>query len=415
MRIIANALCVFLVAALMLPMSISAQQRKKLVIMMPGSISGVYPDGVVEGFQEKYPHIDVEVIEGPWGDLSKIPVMAAGGALPDVWYAEAGRASQWGYQGFATDLRPFIERDLDLADFFLLEASSDPQGRIWGVPGGFQMTVLYYMTHMFDAAGLAYPDDSWTIDDLVDNSKKLTRRDANHVSQYGFYTSPTSGTTGWFMWLHLMGGSVLDETMTQSRLNTPEAIKSVEFLQNFMWVDEAHAKYGSESGFDLYSNNLAMQFNIYKRVHDIRSRDIHTFDVAKMPKKLDGERYTTVVPNVWMISHDSPVKEEAWAFLKYYLSEEVQEKVVDHKSEVPVNRHASRSFLSQEAPPHNYEAILDSFAFAETLEENAAWDRWWADIPKELIPAWRNQETAASAMEKAHQRLEAILEDAYGR
>ena len=52
---------------------------------------------------------------------------------------------------------------------------------------------------------------------------------------------------------------------TQSRLNTPETLAAMEFLHNSMWVEEAAVKYGTESGFDIYSNNLAMQFNIYKR------------------------------------------------------------------------------------------------------------------------------------------------------
>ena len=137
---------------------------------------------MTECFQAKYPDIDVEVIGGPWGDLTKIPVMAAAGTLPDVWYGEAGRAAEWGHLGILADLKPYIDRDLDLNDFFLLEASSDPQGRVLGIPGGFQMTIMYYMQHMFDAAGLGYPDDSWNVNDLVDNAEKLTPAETVTVS-----------------------------------------------------------------------------------------------------------------------------------------------------------------------------------------------------------------------------------------
>lgn len=399
-----------LIATLAMP---AGAQRVKLTIMMPGSTGGVYPEGVIEGFMEKHPEIDVEVLGGGWGDLlEKIPVQFAAGTAPDVWYGEAGRAAEWGYQGIIENLKPYIDRDLNLDDFFLLEASSDPEGRVWGIPGGFQMTNLFYLTSMFDQAGVTYPNDSWTVSDLVDAAKKLTRRSGDEVTQYGFH-SPTGGTNGWILWIHLLGGSVMDESLTESRMNTPESVNAIEFMRQLMWVEEVSPKFEVESGYSLPNDNLAMEFNIYIRNHTLQESGVMNYDVAKVPAADDGRRYTTVVPNVWMINKDSAVKEAAWEFLKYYVSQEVQEKVVAKGSEVPVNRMAGLSFLNQPPPPRNIQAVLDSFAFAHTLDENAAWRSWWSPVRQALYPTFRNDESASASAARAHQTLQVILDEVY--
>lgn len=387
-------------------------QRTKLTVMMPGLSGGVYPEGVIEAFQEAHPEIELEVLGGPWSDLTKIPVMAAAGTLPDVWYAEAGRASEWGFQGFVEDLKPYIDRDLNLDDFFLLDASTDPQGRVWGIPGGFQMTTLFYKKNLFDAAGVAYPDDSWIVQDLVDAARKLTRREGDQVTQYGFH-SPTGGTNGWILWIYLLGGRVMDETLTQSQMNTPETIAAIEFMRSLMWDEQVSPRFGVDSGYSFDNDNLAMEFNIYIRNHTLQQAGVYDYDVAKIPAANDGRRNTTVVPNVWMIAKDSPVKEAAWTFLKFYISETIQEKVVDKGSEVPVNRLAGLRFLSQPPPPENRQAVLESFEFARTLDENAAWTAWWGPVRTELFPAFSNQETAAASAARAHQTLQAILDEVY--
>lgn len=388
----------------------------KLVVMMPGSTGGVYPDGVIEGFNAKHPEIEVEVIGGGWGELlEKIPVLIAGGTAPDVWYGEAGRAAEWGYNGLIEDLKPYIDRDLNIDDYFLLEASSDPQGHVWGIPGGFQITTLWYLTHLFDEAAVAYPNDTWSVYDMVEAAKKLTRSDGDRVVQYGINMRPHAGTVGWLLWVHLMGGSVMDESLTQSRLASPDTIRALEFIRDLMWVEEAAPKFGTDSGFALDQQNLAMENHIYIRNQTLKRNGVTTYDVAKVPMGPNGDRYTTVVPNVWMINRDSPVKEAAWTFLKYYLSDEVQEKVVNKGSEVPVSKGVAPLFLSQPAPPQNLHNVLDSFTFAHTLDENAAWDSWWRAVPAELAPLFRNEEGAATAAARAQEVMQVILDDVYNR
>lgn len=59
-------------------------------------------------------------------------------------------------------------------------------GILPGLPLEIMMPLIMYNKEMFDRAGLSYPTDDWTWDDLVELGKKLTIRDAQgRASQYG--------------------------------------------------------------------------------------------------------------------------------------------------------------------------------------------------------------------------------------
>ena len=70
-----------------------------------------------------------------------------------------------------------------------LEAYKTPEG-YFGLPRDFQTIVLYYNKAMFDAAGVAYPTEDWTWDDLRTTAKATDagqgrRRDDRPVGLLG--------------------------------------------------------------------------------------------------------------------------------------------------------------------------------------------------------------------------------------
>src|SRR5690554_473496 len=95
-----------------------AMAKTKLFIGLPGA-SGIHDPEMVERFTAANPDLDVEVLSVAWGDFfEKLPAMLATGTAPDVWYGEAGRALGWRHDGVTADLTRYVERDLDLSDYF---------------------------------------------------------------------------------------------------------------------------------------------------------------------------------------------------------------------------------------------------------------------------------------------------------
>ena len=62
-------------------------------------------------------------------------------------------------------------------------------GSYYEIPKDYDTIALWYNKTMFDAAGLSYPDATWTWDDLYNAAVKLTKKDG---SQYGFCMNPSN-------------------------------------------------------------------------------------------------------------------------------------------------------------------------------------------------------------------------------
>ena len=79
--------------------------------------------------------------------------------------------------GFYLDLKPLIasDRTLNASDYFAPVWDSWAwDGAQWGIPSTFDVSLLLYDRAAFDKAVLAYPTDSWTLDDFSNAVRSLS-------------------------------------------------------------------------------------------------------------------------------------------------------------------------------------------------------------------------------------------------
>lgn len=113
---------------------------------------------------------------------SKVAVtMGAGGSDMDVFYYRPWQdLGAYLNNGWLEPLSDYYADDAeyDIDDFMAIsldQATSD--GTVYGIPVFAEHYVLYYNKDMFDAAGLEYPDGTWTWEDVVEAAQKLTDAD----------------------------------------------------------------------------------------------------------------------------------------------------------------------------------------------------------------------------------------------
>lgn len=181
----------------------AANPGVKVVIVSPSSSGFVSAPGAVE-----------EHLDGVAALVSTADVIAI-----QSWYmsVESTRA------GYYLDLMPLIQQDTDFNtdDFFpgVWGAYQWDRG-VWAIPTSVNIEMLVYDANAFDAAGLSYPDASWTLDDLANAARVLTQRDpAGNVVVPGFSTWDPLG-----MMHSLLGTGFYDDSVVPSepRLDTPE-------------------------------------------------------------------------------------------------------------------------------------------------------------------------------------------------
>ncbi|TAK22146.1 MAG: sugar ABC transporter substrate-binding protein [Chloroflexota bacterium] len=189
-------------------------------------------DAFAKTFMEKYPHIKYvpqHVPSAEWGQ--KIQVQAAGGTLADaIWMPSIGLFGQFAHKNLLMDHGPLVKsNNTDLKVFYPAAVEGlTREGKLWGIPWIVHPSRigLYYNKPLFDEAGVKYPTDKWTWQDLTDAAQKLTKRSGTRTDQFGYQLSPD-------MWsiiipIRAYGADYLTPDGKKSTLDTPEAIKAVQ-------------------------------------------------------------------------------------------------------------------------------------------------------------------------------------------
>jgi multiple sugar transport system substrate-binding protein len=264
------------------------------------------------------------------------------------------------------DLTPYIEKSkMDLTDYWpgALESTSW-DGKVYGLPRDSAVEVLYYSKDAFDKAGLKYPTDDWTWDDLRTAAEALTVKDASgRTSRYGFAMEGGK----YFDWVGGNGGQILDDMFkpTECKLSAPEAVAGIEFLAGMMndglaWRDANLGQAGGDQAVFL-SDQAAMFIQNASRVPALNAAGVN-YDVAPVPKGASGGRQAGSSNGAaWVMSALTEKSEAAWAFMQFLQSPEGGQAVYFSAGDAfPPTKSGANSpvFLDDKRGPVNKQAWL---------------------------------------------------------
>src|SRR5260221_6779478 len=105
------------------------------------------------------------------------------------------------------------------------------------MPTAANLYVLSYKPSAFDKAGLAYPSDGWTLDDLINAVNKLAEKDASgNVTKHGIGVFSTYSTAVLFR--SLLGAGLYDDSTVPStpRIDTP-SVEALADAWNKIYTD----------------------------------------------------------------------------------------------------------------------------------------------------------------------------------
>lgn len=321
---------------------------------------------VAAEYTKTHPNVKFEYLHAPWDDyFTKLQTLWAGGdarVIPDVLFLWP--TPSYAAKGVLENLQPYIEKSgYDLKDYwpYLLD-SARHEGNVYGLPRDIEAHALYYNKKLFDAAGVAYPTDEWTWDDLLAAAEKLTKRDGDRVTQYAL------GMEGgkWAIWAGQAGGMVLDDLTNPSKctLDSPAAMKGLQFFYDLM--DQGYAmrsatlgqQGGDQAVFE--TGQVAMIIQNSSRVPAFNANTNLDYDVAAVPLLKGGQRWDFNGGAAWVMSAGADNKEAAWEFLSWLQSKGGGESIYARNGEIfPALRSVADSddFLSA-AKPANRKAFL---------------------------------------------------------
>lgn len=374
---------------------------------------------IVDTFHASNPKITVNVTVSDWDAYwDKLQTGLAGGAAPDVFAMDGPLFPDYQSRDVLLDLKPYVDRDaFDLtqlveqgvADF----TTSD--GGQYGLPRDLNTIVLFYNKTMFDAAGVAYPDDSWDWDKLVEVGKQLTKDvdGDGTVDQWGFYTETTDMENYWSSLVWQNGGEIINADKTKTLLGTPEAAGGIQFLQDLIWKEKIMADPAlfAETGDAFEQGKAAMEANGSWLVptHTAASQELgFTFGIAPLPAGPAG-RYTSVNPTGAVVYQGSKAPDAAWEFVKYLASPGAQEQLMQLHASLPVSKEVLAGPYATAF--EGSDVLAESLSYARLKPSFVGYNEFTTALQGELDVNVFNEpkKTAAQALADVVPQLDAIL------
>jgi multiple sugar transport system substrate-binding protein len=225
-------------------------------------------------------------------------------------------------------LKPVVDTTKYLGKFYAAPSSSD---------GG----MLYYRTDLLKGAGIAAPPKTWQ--EMIDDCKKIQATPAGkgvgcYAGQFEKYEGLTVNAAEA---INGAGGVITDDNGVPN-VDTPEAIKGLDFLANgfkqgyipkeAITYKEEEGRMAFQAGKLIFQRQWPYQYNLANGDEGTKVKG--KFAVAPLPG-LDGPGVSSLGGHNLGISTYSKHKKSALDFIKFYTSEERQKKNLALSSSAP--------------------------------------------------------------------------------
>jgi len=399
---------VITILLLALTIGIQAQdQPTDITYMMWGSPEELAVwQAIVDEFQGEHPDIHVTVDVSDWESYwNKLQTLFAGGTPPDVFAMDAPLYLDWQSRGTLLNLQPYIDATPGLLDGFYpvtLEAYQRDDG-YYGLPRDFQTIVLYYNKDMFDAAGMEYPTDDWTLDDLRAAAQTLTL-DTNGdgiTDQWGFGTDLWDMELFWGATIWGYGGSIISDDHMQTLINEGAAHDAWNFIASMMLEDKSipDPNQAAQFGGDPFAAGVAAMTTIGHWVVPQYAGLNFSWDVAAFPAGPAG-RATSVNSAGFVIASGSQHQDQAWELVKFAVGPGGQQRLTELGFAIPVLQSLAESpvFLEQNTAPIRQQVFLDALEYAHAKPVFRGYDEWASVVGDGLLPVWTGEISLDDAM-----------------
>lgn len=216
-------------------------------MLRAGDLGPRYDRAIVE-FSNSHPDMKAKIEPVPGGDVEYVPkmmAMHAAGTIGDSCWTSIGSVNHYQYadMGITTPLDELIsETGYDSSVFYESSwESSKYQGKVYGLPECSHpgTAMLVYNKTLFEAEGVEEPDDTWTLDKLLEVAKYFTRdtKGDGRIDTWGF--NPSTGRLI-VMLIRCFSGyeyDMLNPDGTKAMVNQP---KTKEALA---WVSDLYQKH----------------------------------------------------------------------------------------------------------------------------------------------------------------------------
>lgn len=284
---------------------------------------------MIDEFHETHPNINVEItsIAGVGDYNTKMQTVIGTPDAPSVFWINFNLAKEYIPMGFVQDLTGFMDAD-EAFDINKLNAGITDaytvDGKIYGVAKDTDGFAVFYNKALFDAAGVEYPENEWTVEDFAKTAESLTK---DGVAGW----SNTTSDRVYYNFMYSYGGSPYTEDGSSANVNSEGSVEAMQILMDMM--NNGYAFNGAElnemsASVAFESNLAAMTIDGSWMVSEYSTALGDNLGIVEVPSGPNGKA-STGHGIAYATTTSNPHMEETWMFLSYLGSDSAQEKQVE--------------------------------------------------------------------------------------
>lgn len=317
--------------------------------------------------------------------LTNVPTYAAAGALVDIraLLKSHNRSVPKGY----------TKGELSIFEY---------NGKLYGLPRDNDTKVIFYNKALLRKAKVSYPKANWTWEDLRSMARKLTVRQGNRISQYGFAFE--TGEWRLYIWEH--GGELFDNLVhpTKVTLDSPNGVAAIQFMADLINKDKvtpapSQIVDSTYIGPMFAGGQLAMAFGNHALIPTFTKTSGLDWNVAGMPtfpghKTVNEAGGAGYCISAW--TKNMAAAYTLWSYMTGPVASLIFAEGNDLVPDNPVALH-SKSWLSK---PYN-KIFTKQTKFGHAQPSFPQWVDASTAIGAVLDKVWTGEETAKKALPQA--------------
>ncbi len=370
-------------------------------------------EAICDAYTAQHPDVEIEVQVTNWTEYwTKLEAAAESNTMPDIFWMHTNQILYYADFGMLADVTDlYAGEDPNYYQNHFSEISignaSGSDGRLYGVPKDKDNLVLVYNKEMFDAAGVAYPTDQWTWDDMTDASQKIYDK----TGKYGFMAY-NDDQMGYWSFVYQAGGCILTEDKTRAGFDQPATRRGMEFyvgLQDYDWCPKqayfAETAPGTAFFSEIGSMYVEGNWELMNKCVSFPNM-AGKWDIAPMPMCPDpasGDGRATISNGLcYSTAAHGKTREIVMDVLKFFGSEEAQLLASSYGAAISAYNGTEQPYFDafdKAGYDINVEVLMDQFAYGVQNVNNAAKPKWKSPVLDELNKVYSGQQSLDSALD----------------
>lgn len=365
--------------------------------------------------------VDVQVEVVNWDNYwTLLEAGASGGQMPDVFWMHSNNSQRYMDAELLLNLNDYIEADdaINMDNYYadIVELYTQDDGTHYAIPKDYDTVALWYNKDMFDAAGVAYPTNDWTWEDLYEAGKALTKD-----GKYGLAMDTDLNQESYYNIIYSYGGYVINDARDESGWDDPKTIEAMEMWGKIVQDCMPQQSMMSEAGeMDMFTSEVAaMQLCGSWRVAALQEYDCN-WGIVNIPYhdangngQCDaGERVSIYNGLGWAAAASTSNPDAAYSLISYLCSEQGQTEQAELGVTMSAYIGTSDAWVDARADKWDLSPYLNVTEGTDKLViyPYSRASIWAENAKQELVPAYNDPSIMADTLKAMAVSMEEELQ-----